>query len=170
MTHLIERRLSTEISSSIDGQWMPIPPPIRRHLARCRGLAFRRRGNQSMGTETSRPSASMTVSESEVQDTFVANGSTFTAKVFIPSPSKFPAADSHDLEEFCYFIAPETSGPGESDRLEPKFSIFFSRFNMHVWRLFPVETEEEEPPPLHSQNRWHRPVLYMNQTRLQRTS
>src|SRR5438477_11488190 len=77
-------KLSTEISSSTASQWMPIPPPIKRHSFLCSAVAWSKRGNQTSGAEISRPSASTTRRLSLVQLTSTARGSTST-KVLIPS-------------------------------------------------------------------------------------
>lgn len=77
--HCTESRLSTEISSSTDSQWIPIPPPIKRHLRRCSAVALSNRGNHANGEETSRPSASTTRSIVSVNATSTASGSNFMA-------------------------------------------------------------------------------------------
>jgi FixJ family two-component response regulator len=55
-------RPATEMSSSMSGQWIPVPDPISRQLFRCSGVASRSRGNHSIGTLSERPSAKCTTS------------------------------------------------------------------------------------------------------------
>ena len=59
-------RFSALMSSSSSGQWIPRPRPSKRHCDRCAGEAWDKRGFHDNGTETTRPSASDTVSVSSV--------------------------------------------------------------------------------------------------------
>src|SRR5439155_8626389 len=71
-------------SSSISGQWMPKPPPAIRQFERCAGLAERRRGYQTSGTEMVRPSSRSTTSSSSVKRTSLTRSPGLTSEVLIP--------------------------------------------------------------------------------------
>src|ERR1035441_4146915 len=65
-----------------------MPPPIDSHSDRWRGEASASRGNQTRGTETTRPSVSVTESASIEQDTSTTSASVFSVKLLIPSLKK----------------------------------------------------------------------------------
>jgi hypothetical protein len=75
---------ATETSSSINGQWMPIPLPINLQLPRCSGVARKSLGNHANGTLTCRPSASLATRSSAVKQTSTANGSTLISEMLMP--------------------------------------------------------------------------------------
>src|ERR1039458_7566745 len=62
-----------------------MPPPINSHSDRWRGDASASRGNHTRGTETTRPSVSVTESASIEQDTSTTSASVFSVKLLIPS-------------------------------------------------------------------------------------
>src|SRR5271157_3857723 len=62
-----------------------MPPPINSQPDRCRGEASASRGNHTSGTETTRPSVSVTERASDVDVTSLASASVFSVKVLIPS-------------------------------------------------------------------------------------
>jgi hypothetical protein len=70
-----ESKLSTLMSSSKSGQWIPAPLPIKRQWLRSLELPCRRRGYQAKGTESVRPSAKCTVRVSSVTPTLSAASS-----------------------------------------------------------------------------------------------
>src|SRR5258708_28299406 len=61
-----------------------MPPPINSQPDRCRGDASASRGNHTSGTETTRPSVSVTESASVEHATSTASVSVFSVKVVIP--------------------------------------------------------------------------------------
>src|ERR1017187_1165455 len=67
-----------------------IPPPINSQSDRCRGDAWASRGNHTRGTETARPSVSVTESESLEHETSTANASVLSVKVLIPRSAMVP--------------------------------------------------------------------------------
>lgn len=70
---------------------MPTPRPIKRQLARCKGVACLNLGNHSSGADTRRASASVTTNSSSVNETSTASAEGLKAKVLIPSYNKgFP--------------------------------------------------------------------------------
>jgi hypothetical protein len=71
-------------SSSTSGQWIPNPPPAKRQLARCSGVADRRRGYHVNGTEIVRPSRRSTIRSSSVNRTPLTRSPGRLSEVFIP--------------------------------------------------------------------------------------
>src|SRR5206468_8705401 len=77
---------ATDTSSSIAGQWMPMPGPTSSHRRRSAAVAAAKRGYQASGTDTTRPSRSSTTSAPLVTFTAVASGVADAADVLMPSP------------------------------------------------------------------------------------
>ena len=46
-------------------------------------------------------------------------------------------------------------GFSQQNWIKTKFRIFFSRFNMHMDRLFSFTAEKEKPVTMMSKNLWH---------------
>ena len=137
-------KLSTEMSSSTASQWMPIPPPINRHSFLCSGVAFCNRGDQTSGTEISRPSANTTRRLSSVQLTSTASGSTSTAKVLIPFLQQNIPILFDNLLDFRQLTATEATRLHQRYRAEPELSKFFSLLDVNMRRLMPFQAEEEK--------------------------
>jgi len=59
-------------------------------------------------------------------------------------------------------------GFSQQNWIEPKFRIFFGRFNMHMDRLFSFPTEKEKPVTMVSKNFWHtlqnNTILWLSET------
>ena len=153
------KRLATEMSSSIASQCTPIPPPINSQSDRCRGDASASRGNPTSGTETTRPSVSVTESASFEHDTSTAKASVFSAKVFIPSLQEQRRIFSDDFSNFGHFMRTKTPHVGDRYGIYPKLSIAFGLGNVDVrwFQRFPAEKKEPIPP--HSENNGHFPSL-----------
>src|ERR1019366_3052849 len=89
-----------------------MPPPINSHWDRCRGDASASRGNHTRGTETTRPSVSVTESASIEHDTSTASVSVFSVKVAIPTlfhPRSSVFIGGHSLGPFSQLPAPHSS-------------------------------------------------------------
>src|SRR2546425_387420 len=97
------RRVRTEMSSSTSSQWIPTPRPMSRQLARCLGVARRRRGNHGSGAETRRPSTSVTINSSSVHATSTASATGLLAKVLIPGNDKLFTVFRNDRVQFAEF-------------------------------------------------------------------
>src|SRR5215471_13012342 len=97
------RRERTEMSSSTLSQWIPMPRPTRRQLARCLGVARRRRGNHASGAETRRPSTSLTISSSSVHSTSTASATGLLAKVLVSRNDKLIAMFFNDRVKLAQF-------------------------------------------------------------------
>src|SRR5438105_15853733 len=124
---------------------MPIPPPINSHSARCRGAALASRGNQASGTETIRPSLTITERASFEHVTSMASNSALSAKVIIPFLQKELSILHDDLAEFGQFVRAKAARVGQGNRFEPKLGISSGVCNVNVRRLAPFQAEEEEP-------------------------
>ena len=98
------RRLSTEISSSIASQWMPMPPPTSSQSDRSRGVASASRGNHARGTETPRPSDNVTDNVSFEHDTSTARASVFSTKVLRPLLQKELAVLDNDSPNLSHLM------------------------------------------------------------------
>jgi len=86
------------MSSSIASQCIPLPWPINLQRLRSSRVAASRRGNQARGTDTVRPSSSVTVSASSEHETSTANASELsTASVYREQQKAFGPGTSHNL-------------------------------------------------------------------------
>lgn len=155
-------KLSTDISSSTASQWIPIPPPMKRHSFLCSGVAFCNRGNQTNGTDISRPSASTTRRLSSVQLTSTARGSTSTAKVLIPFLQQRVPILFDNLLHFRQLTTTETARFHERYRVQPEFSKPFTLLDVNMRRLMPFQTEEEKSVSFNSQCYWHHNIPWQS--------
>ena len=139
-------RASTEMSSSMPGQWMPAPGPTNTHARRSRGDASASRGYQFSGTDTTRPSTSATVSSRSVTRTcFAAAVPTADAKVLMPCLQKFGLVLLNETRQSMYFVRSESEIGHQSDWHQPELCQLPFACHMHVRRLGSVAREEEEP-------------------------
>lgn len=146
--YLTASRLSTDISSSIGSQCIPIPPPINRHRFRCSGVAFKSLGNQTIGTAISRPSARTTRSASSVQFTSTAKGSTLTAKVLTVSLLKYISILLDDLLNLGKLSTTKATRTSQRHRTQPKLCISLSLLYVNVWRLLTLRLKKKNLYPL----------------------
>src|ERR1035441_8234132 len=84
-----------------------MPPPINSHSDRWRGDASASRGNHTRGTETTRPSVSVTESASIEQDTSTTSASVFSVKVLIPSLQKELRVLNNYFSDIVHLIRPK---------------------------------------------------------------
>src|SRR5262249_49384938 len=106
-------RLATLMSSSISGQWMPLPSAMSRHKRRSEGAACARRGNHASGADIVRASESSTDRVSAVTRTSVANASRLLAvKELIPA-----------LQQLLFVVLNQHSNPIEVFSPEPMTSF-----------------------------------------------
>jgi hypothetical protein len=139
-------RASTEMSSSMPGQWMPAPGPTNTHARRSRGVASASRGYQFSGTETTRPSTSATVSSRSVTRTcFAAAVPTADAKVVMPCLQKFGLVLLNEASQSVNFARSKSEISRQSDWHQPELRQPPFAYHMHVRRLGSVAREEEEP-------------------------
>jgi hypothetical protein len=143
------------MSSSMASQWMPMPPPIGSQSRRCCGVAARRRGNHTNGTDTVRPSSRTTVSESSEHETSIANASPLSTEVGIPLLQKELSILIHELSNRRQFVTPKTTIRRQSHRIEPELRVTTGLRHMNVCRLAILQTVEEEPVPTNPQQGWH---------------
>lgn len=123
-------------------------PPISAESDRCRGDASASRGNQTSGTETTRPSVSVTESASVEHDTSTASTSVFSVKVLIPSLQEELRILNNQLSNIGHLLRSKTPHVGDPDRSKPKLRIPSGMGDMDVRRLAPLHAKEEEPIPL----------------------
>ena len=144
------------MSSSTSGQWIPMPRPIRLQLARWAAVARNKRGNHSNGAETRRPSTSVTMSSSSVQETSTASATGLLAKMLIPRQHKlfvmgfnqgvqFPELRTAEPTRFCEF----------NQGFEPEFGVAFRLLDMDVSGFLPLAAEEEKAKAANADNFWH---------------
>src|SRR5437867_3926967 len=134
---------------------MPIPPPINSHAPRCRGAALASRGNQARGTDTIRPSLTITKRASFEHDTSTASNSALSAKVIIPFLQKVLSFLQNDLAEFGQFVSAKSARVRQGDRFEPKLGIPSGVGDVNMRRLASFQAEEEKPISPNPQNGWH---------------
>ena len=149
------RRLATEMSSSMASQCIPMPPPMDSQSLRCCGVAARRRGNHTNGTETVRPSSSTTISESSEHDTSTANASLLSTKVGIPLLQEEFSILLHKLSNCRQFVTSKTTARRQGHRIEPELRITPSVCHMNVGRLTILQAVEEKPVAADSEQCWH---------------
>jgi hypothetical protein len=149
------RRLATEMSSSIASQWMPMPPPISSQSDRSRRDASTSRGNHTRGTETTRPSDSVTDSASLEHDTSTASASALSTKVLMPFLQEELPLFYNDLPDRSHLMPTKTPHVSHRYWLQPKLRIASTVSDVDVRRLAPLHTEEEEPIPTNPQQSGH---------------
>ena len=125
-----------------------MPPPINSHSDRWRGDASASRGNHTRGTETTRPSVSVTESASIEQDTSTTNASVFSVKVLIPSLQKERRILDNYFSNAGHLIRSKTPRVGDPNRVKPKLRVPLSVGYVDMRRLAALHTEKEEPIPL----------------------
>src|ERR1039457_5812440 len=125
-----------------------MPPPINSHSDRWLGDASASRGNHTRGTETTRPSVSVTESASVEQDTSTTRASVFSVKVLIPSLQEELRILNNYFSNVGHLIRSKTPRVGDSNRIKPKLRIPLSVGYVDMGRLAALHTEKEEPIPL----------------------
>src|SRR5216683_2160658 len=106
---------------------MPIPRAINRHCWRCSGVASRRRGNHSRGTDTSLPSDKRTVKASSENRTSTAKTlvGLMGAEVFIPFLQEECGILFDQLPELAKFTSIIANSPIEQYRRQPELGSVF---------------------------------------------
>src|ERR1039458_44812 len=122
-----------------------MPPPINSHSDRWRGDASASRGNHTRGTETTRPSVSVTESASIEQDTSTTSASVFSVKVLIPSLQKELRILNNYFSDVGHLIRSKTPRVSDPNRIKPKLRVPFSVGYVDMRRLATLHTEKEEP-------------------------
>src|ERR1035438_1849815 len=98
-------------------------PPINSHSDRRRCTCGASRGNHTRGTETTRPSVSVTESASIEQDTSTTSASVFSAKVLIPSLQKELRILNNYSSNVGHLIRSKTPHVGDPNRIKPKLRV-----------------------------------------------
>jgi len=141
-----QSRASTEMSSSMSGQWMPTPGPINTHARRSRGDASASRGYQRRGTDTTRPSASATVNTSSVTRTCLAAAvPAADAKVLMPCLQEFGLVLLDETHQSLRLARPKSEIGRQSGWRQPELRQSSLACDVHVRRFGSVAREEEEP-------------------------
>ena len=127
------KRLSTLMSSSRSGQWIPKPPPMRRQLACSAGVPRASRGNQASGTAIVRASARSTTRDSSRTITHRANACLGSVtEILMPCPrqqgSVFANLNSAKLS------APKVDASLQSYRIEKELRLAFLPLHVNVAR------------------------------------
>jgi hypothetical protein len=136
-----------------------MPPPINSQSDRRCGDAWASRGNHTRGTETTRPSVSVTESESFEHDTSTANASVLSVEVFIPSLQEQRRVLNYDSSNLGQLIRTKTPHIGDRHGIQPKLGITFGLANVNMRRLERLPAEEKEPVPPNSEDSGHLPSL-----------
>src|ERR1700691_1710850 len=132
-----------------------MPPPISSQSDRSRFDAPASLGNHTRGTETTRPSESVTHNASREHETSTASVSTFATKVLMPFPQEQGCVLHHDFPNLDHLVRPETPDVGDRHAFEPKLRVAPGVSDVDVRRLPPLHTEEEEPIPTDPQYGGH---------------
>src|ERR1035438_2156422 len=135
-----------------------MPPPINSHSDRWRGEASASRGNHTRGTETTRPSVSVTESASIEQDTSTTSASVFSANVLIPSLQKELRILNNYFSEVGHLIRSKTPRVGDPNRIKPNFA-YRSAWATWICGGSRPSTEKEEPIPPDPKQIGHFPSL-----------
>src|SRR5271169_4967544 len=104
-----------------------MPPPINSQSDRCRGDASASRGNHARGTETTRPSVSVTESASIEHDTSTASVSVFSVKVVIPFLQEELRVLNNHFPNVGHLICSKAPHVSDQDRIKPKTSHIVRR-------------------------------------------
>jgi hypothetical protein len=151
------RRLSTLISSSRSGQWIPSPPPIRRRLARSAGVPCAKRGNQASGTAIVRPSASSAIRASSLTLTLWASACLCSApEVLIPLPQQINRVFRDQILDSSNLRPAEAATLLQADPVQPKLRRSLFPLDMHVGRLIPIRRVKKYPVWPRPKNGWQR--------------
>src|SRR5437870_4106372 len=118
---------------------MPTPRPIKRHRARSRLVPWRRRGYQTSGTASVRPSSSCTVSSSSVTLTSTARApGTSSDEVGIPAPQqRFSVLLNQSLNP-SNLSRLEATAALEANWVQPELGGVLISLDVDVRRLFRV--------------------------------
>src|SRR5262245_42314004 len=118
---------------------MPIPRPMRRHRVRSRLLPWSRRGYQTRGTATVRPSSSRTVSSSSVTLTSTARGACSSlGEVGIPAPQQRLSVLLNQPLNPANLDWLEAAATLEPNGAQPELRAVVISFDVHVGRLVRV--------------------------------
>src|SRR6266540_3423191 len=139
---------------------MPTPRPMRRHRARSRLLPWRRRGYQTSGTASVRPSSSRTVSSSSVTLTSTALAARRSlVEVGIPAPQqRFSVLFNQSLNPSDLNRSKATAAL-EANRAQPELSAILISLDVNVRRLLRVARVKEDAVRAGPQHRRHRSTL-----------
>src|SRR5258705_13733472 len=125
---------------------MPSPRPIRRQFARSSGVPCARRGYQSNGTLTVRPSTRSTTSASSVTVTCWANAARNSlCEVLIPRPTELNCVVPHQRLHAPDLGPAKTAALRQPHRVEPEFGTARFPLHMHVPWFVSVSGIEEQP-------------------------
>lgn len=142
------------ISSSISGQWIPNPPPALLQLARCAGVACRRRGYHAKGTMIVRPSNRSTLSESSVTRTSFTRSPALGSEVFMPGLQKHLLMLNYQRLDPTEFLGTRTKIVRQGNRVEPKLHRVIIPVYMDMRGLVRLMTVEVEPIRTIAKDRW----------------
>ena len=151
------------MSSSTAGQWSPSPSPMRVTLLRASVPADARRGNQTSGTDKTRPSASWTISSSSVHRALTARGSTSTAEVLIPALLKELSILRDKARNSGQLLRRKPAAPREHDRCKPELRNRSIALHVNVRKLSILVRVEEKPIKTDDQNCRHTAMLHSPQ-------
>ena len=133
------------MSSSSDGQWMPMPGPISSHCLRSAGVPSARRGYQASGTETTRPSWSATTSASAVTFTSAARGlSVAGLEVVMPRLHQMRLVCPNDVFDLGQLIRRKTVVVFQPNRRQPELRSLPIAGHMNVDGLAAIARKKEE--------------------------
>src|SRR5438093_493157 len=135
---------------------MPTPRPMNRHRARSRLLPWRRRGYQTRGTASVRPSSSWTASSSSVTLTSTARAAGRSlVEVGIPAPQqRFSVLLNQPLNP-TNLNRLETPAALEANGAQPELGAVVISLDVNVRRLFRVARVVEETVRAGPQQRRH---------------
>ncbi len=151
------------MSSSTAGQWSPSPSPMSVTLLRASVPADARRGNQTSGTDKTRPSASWTISSSSVHRALTARGSPSTAKVLIPALLKELSILRDKARNSGQLLRRKPAAPRERDRCKPELRNRSIALHVNVRGLSILVRVEEEAMGTDDQNCRHTAMLHSPQ-------
>jgi len=146
-------------SSSRSGQWMPAPSPISCHLRLSRTVPFNKRGYQTSGAETERPSLRSIRSVVASTLTLSMRSCDSIAKVFMPGFQEFRFVLFHDFLDREEFIRTEAATPIEDDWINPEFGCVLVTLDMDMRWFFTVVCIEEKPIGTDTQRGWHKGTI-----------
>ena len=125
---------------------MPSPRPIKRQFARSAGVPCARRGYQSNGTLTVRPSTRSTTSASSVTVTRWASAARNSlCEVLIPRPTELNCVVPHQRLHAPDLGPAKTAALRQPQRVEPEFRTVRFPLHMHVPWFDSVSGVEEQP-------------------------
>ena len=136
-----------------------MPPPIKSQSDRCPGDASASRGNHTRGAETTRPSVSVTESESLEHDTSTASASDLSVKVLMPSLQEKPGILDNNCANVSHLIRAKASHFPDQYGIKPKLRIPSGVGDVDVRRFAPLHAENKEPIPPDSEKSGHFPSL-----------